>query len=120
MANEITFTASLAATKSGVTVTTGSQSAQATMAGDQMITNVQAVGTDAEALLLGDVSSLGFVFVRNLDATNFVELSLESDGSSPFAKLLAGEFAVFPAATATMYAIADTAGCNVQVVAVER
>lgn len=121
MANEVTVNTTLNATKSGVTVNTGGQSKLVDMDGDQMLTNVQTIGTSAEALVIGDIASLGWIFVRNLDAANFVELALDSAVSTQvFAKLLAGEWALFPAKTGTMYAKADTAECNIQVVAIER
>ena len=119
MANEIQVSASLSASKGGVSVN-NSASRSATMAGDQMISNVQIIGTAAEALVLGDVSTIGYVFLKNMDATNFVEIALDSGVSTQkFAKLLAGDFAIFPASTATMYAKADTANVNLVVQAIE-
>jgi hypothetical protein len=105
-------------TKSGAT-SAGSRNTTLTMAGDQHLSNVQVVGTSWEAIQIGDVSTIGYVYARNQDATNFVQLALANDGSGIFAKLIAGDVAIFPAQTATMYAKADTANCNVHFVVIE-
>ena len=119
MANEINVACSLSGSKGGATVT-ASGTKTADMAGDQMITNVQIVGTSAEALVLGDVSTIGYVMLKNLDATNFIEVALDSGVSTQkFAKLLAGDIMLFKASTATMYVKADSGACNLQVTAVE-
>jgi hypothetical protein len=44
---------------------------------------------------------------------------VDAAGTENFAKLLAGQFMLFPAATATMYAKANTQACNVFICAVE-
>lgn len=121
MANEISISAQLSANKSSTQVASGSQSKSVDMAGDQMIANVQIIGTSAEALSLVDVTVGGYLFVRNMDATNFVQLALDSAVATQiFAKLKPSEFCLFrPPAGATIYAKADTANCNLQVVAVE-
>ncbi len=121
MANEISISASLTCTKSSVTVASGGQSKSVDLAGDQMLANVQIVGTSAEAIQMADVTVGGYMFIRNMDATNFVQLALDSAVATQiFAKLKPGEFALFrPPTGATIYAKADTANCNCQVVAVE-
>jgi hypothetical protein len=123
MANEISASAQLSATKNGVTLNNSvglTVQASKDMAGDQMTQNVQIVGTSAEALDVGDVSTIGYVLLKNLDTTNFVQIALDSGVSTQiFAKLRAGDVALFPAATATIYAKADTANCNLLVMALE-
>lgn len=119
MASEISAAVSLNASKGGATVT-ASGTKTADMAGDQMITNVQAVGTSAEALVVGDVSTIGYVLIKNLDATNYVEIGLDSGVSTQvFGKLLAGDIMLLKASTATMYVKANTASCNIAVTVVE-
>ncbi len=83
-----------------------------------MISNVQAVGTSNEALLLGDVVPTGWMFVKNLDSTNFVEVFLDNANAELAAKLLPGEFCLLKPGAA-IYARADTAGCDCQVIAIE-
>ena len=118
MAREITASASLTASKGGASV---SASAAITndMAGDQMLTNVQNIGTSAEALVLGDITTIGFLFVKNLDATNYVEVDSVNTLDEFPQKLLPGEFVLLKPQTTTIYAKANTAACNVLVQAVE-
>lgn len=115
MASEIQVSATLNASKNGASIA-GSGSKVIDMSGDQMLSNVQIVGTSAEAILVGDVSTIGYVYLKNMDSTNFVEIALDSGVSTQkFAKLLAGQIALFPASTATLYAKADTASVNLYV-----
>lgn len=109
MANEINVSVSLTASKGGAAIqSTGSRTAD--MAGVEMITNVQAVGTAAEAIVVGDIGTPGYCLLKNLDATNYVEIALDSGVTTQvFAKLMPGDVALFPAKTATMYAKANTA-----------
>lgn len=118
MANEILAQISLTCTKNGVTLDQ-SLSLTKDMAGDEMTQNVQIIGTSAEAIALGDVSTIGYILFKNLDATNYVDLSMVSDGSVPFSKLLAGDFAMIKAASATIYAKANTAAIKLLVFAIE-
>ena len=123
MANEIAASCALSATKNSASVSataTISGTSSTTMSGDQMIANVQIIGTAAEAITVGDVSTIGYVMFKNMDSTNFVQLALDSGVSTQiFAKLLPGDFTIIKAATATMYAKADTANVNLFVMAIE-
>ena len=87
------------------------------VAGTQWLDNVQSVGTTEEALVIADVAAGGYVYVQNMDPTNFVSIRQASAGTN-FIKLLAGEFCLFrlsPDSTAP-FIIADTAACNVRTV----
>ena len=119
MANEIIASASLGSSKNGANISANATKT-ADMAGDQMIGTVQIIGTAAEAISLGDVSTIGYIFLKNMDATNFVQIALDSGVSTAiFAKLLAGDITLVKAATATLYAKADTANVNLLVAATE-
>lgn len=122
MANEIQLSVNLVASKGGASVS-GSASQVSTMAGDQMLTNVQIIGTSSEAIILGDSTTIGYVFFKNMDATNFVSISALATAvaSTSFAKLLPGDCALIKAVgnPPTLTAIADTASVNLLVVAVE-
>ena len=118
MANEITVQVTLSATKSGATVT-GTCQLSENMAGGQFISNVQIVGTSNEALTLGDVSTIGYVFCKNLDEVNYIEVSLDTAQAQLVAKLLPGECCLFKPGTITLYAKANTDPVNLQVVALE-
>jgi len=118
MANEISVSISLTASKNGAT-NVASASNTITMAGDQMITNVQTIGTSSETLALGDVSTLGYLFIKNLDATNFILVDYVDTMDAFTQKLLAGESILLKPVGTTIYAFANTAPCNVLVVALE-
>lgn len=129
MANEISTTATLTCTKSGATVT-GSSTLQINLAGAGKFANVQAIGNAADELLVFPADlvteGVGYIWLKNLDPTNYIELSMGTGGSfagSRFAKLKAGETAMFrtfkaAAQDPAIYAQAATASCNLQIVAV--
>jgi hypothetical protein len=80
----------------------------------------QDVGTSWEALDIGACSPADWVLVKNIDATNFVQLATSNGGTGIFAKIAPGRAAIFPAEpTATYYVKADTAACRALVVVVE-
>lgn len=75
---------------------------------------VVAVGTAEENMPVGDVSTLGWVFVRNLDDVNYVTWGPDSSGMVAIGRLEPGEFAIFrlePGVTLRWQA--NTASCNV-------
>lgn len=118
MADEIQIATSLSVNVNGTQIS-GSTSKSITMAGTLKSGTTQAVGTTTEALDFGDISNIGYVYLKNNDATNFVMVGITSPVSSSNAMitLLAGESAAFPTRLETIYAIADTASCNVEVIA---
>lgn len=74
---------------------------------------IQNVGTSAENLSVGEISSEGWAFFRNMDATNFVEIGWDATGFQSAFKLLAGDVAVVPLnPSRTWQAKADTAAVN--------
>jgi hypothetical protein len=121
MANETSVSVSISVTKSGASVS-ASASKTLNMSGNEMVMATQTIGfAAAELLNLADVSTLGFLYVKNLDETNFVQLGLDTLVSTKiFAKLLAGEFCLIPMPTAAIYGLADTADVLIQIVGVER
>lgn len=86
------------------------QSAQGAMSG---IVNI---GTSEEDLDLSELSTPGYAFLRNLDATNFVTIGPKSGGVMvSMIKLLPGEIAIFRlAGSVTLRAVADTAAVELQ------
>lgn len=121
MANEIALTAALSITKSGVTISGAVTGKAITQSGDQSIGNIQIIGTSSEAITIGDVVTIGYIYFKNLDATNFVSIHDVSPAVAGAASitLKAGECAVIPTRTTAWYAIADTADVNLHVVAIE-
>lgn len=115
MANELSLTISLSEVKNNIT-TERSFSDQFDVAGDALISAVQNIGTADETLSLGDVSAIGFIFLRNADATNYVEIGYTS--GTYFGKLLAGEYCVLRAGAGltAIHAKANTAAINLDYV----
>ena len=121
MANEISVTTTLTATKGGTTVT-GSQIKQITLTGVQLWANSQDIGTSPEQIAYpGDLTTEGitYLYFKNQDSTNYLEIALDNF-TNIFLKLLAGEAAIVRSHTAspTHYARANTAACDLYIVAV--
>jgi hypothetical protein len=117
MANEIKITAGLRAANGNLNILVPSSTIQL----DQTTARgggpgTVDVGTTEETIDFGDIAA-GFVHLRNLDETNFVEVGFSAGVYGM--KLTAGSVAVFPKLTsATVYVKADTAGIKLQVTAV--
>lgn len=75
---------------------------------------IQQIPTAGTTLNFGSVVSVASFAVENLDAANYVELSMNSDFTKPFAKILAGKSHPNPQATGqTVFAKANTAAVYV-------
>ncbi len=115
MASEISVSVSLTFSKGGASISK-SDSKLVDVTGDAFSHEVQSIPTSNTALVEGAaVGTPGYVYIKNLDATNFVTVGITA---SYTIKLLAGEFALFRAASA-IYALADTASCLVEYVIIE-
>lgn len=118
MANEVQVSAGLSVSKSGISLgVSGAKSI--TQAGNANTGTVQNIGTSAEALSVGDVSTIGYLLIKNQDATNFVEVDSANTFDAFPQKLLPGEFVLLKPQTATIYLKADTDPVDVYFVAVE-
>lgn len=121
MSNEIKLTVNLKVTNGDYkgSLPMGQLSLDQTTQGAQ--SGIQNVGTTAEDLDVGDVSTPGILVMRNLDTTNFVEIG--KDVSSSFEKIgrmkPGDPFVMRVAAGVTLQLKADTAACNVQVMLLE-
>lgn len=76
------------------------------------------VGTSDEAFTMGsDITAAGWVYLQNLDPTNYVEFGPTSGGAIvKLIKLMPGESAVFRmAGSVTLRGIANTGACRVAV-----
>lgn len=83
------------------------------VSGTNYVRNVQAVGTAEEALILGDVGTLGYILMKNLDATNYVEYQ-SGTGVAAAIKLKAGDVALFRAGSAAPFVKANTSTVNIE------
>lgn len=114
MANEIRTQISQSLTNGNLTdsVSLSFQTDQATAASAG---GVQIVGTSAEALNLGDVSSVGPMVLINLDATNYVEFGIDSSGFVPIGRIEPGEAAMYqPSSGTTPYVRANTGNVTIR------
>jgi hypothetical protein len=121
MANEGTATASLKVVKgTGDALWNFNESFSDLfdVSGTEAICNIQIVGTTTEAIQLGDVTTAGLFVAKNLDTTNYVEFTVESDGTSCLAKLKAGEICLFRCSAAP-YGKANTAAVRIKYLLIE-
>lgn len=119
MANEIYSSLTLRASKNGAKVSF-SESFRADMANNEMIQSTQVIGTTAEEINIGDIAAdMAAVVIKNLDATNYIEIGGDSGLTVFKIKLMPGQFCIFRPTNLSIYAKANTADVRVQVVAIE-
>ena len=125
MANEIEISVSINASKGGMSVSRA-ESFKVNMTGDSMTHSVQEIPTSAEVLVEADaLGTAGWCFLKNLDSTNFVEFGRFGVDAADenLIKLKPGESCLFRVSDEgsddTVYAIADTAACNVEYILLE-
>lgn len=121
MANEGTATASLKVVKgtgNALFNYSVSHSKIFDVSGTEVADTIYSIGTSAEAVPLGDIGTAGYLWAQNLDTTNYVTLSVETDGTSALVRLNAGDVALFRCAGAP-YAMANTAACRVRFLVIE-
>jgi hypothetical protein len=94
---------------------------QVNQVGTHFTSEVQDIGTTAEALDVGpDIGTIGFLLIRNLDETNFVEIGSDNAVANNVAVILAGQAVpIKPKSGVTLYGKADTATVKVQFLAIE-
>ena len=117
MANEIRMDASLTIETTNLRETYSPGSISIDMASSKGDGGVQEIGTASagEAINVVDVSVGGMFFARNIDATNYVEVGVQTGGTFyPFLKLLPGEYTVGRLGTIAPFARANTANVDVQ------
>ena len=123
MANEITITGSLVLNRSTDPKYSDSMKfsgIQSDQAGDAYVAGSQTIEhTDDEALAKGEIGTIGFFMLKNLDPTDFVTIGI-SDGGTKIIKVLAGH-SVGPVyvETANLWVQADTSSCVVEYLLIE-
>ena len=76
------------------------------------------VGTAEESVTFGELSTLGWVFIENLDDTNYVQWGFSTGVYG--GRMEAGEPALFRLnPSSTLYLKANTAACKVNIYALE-
>lgn len=122
MANEITVTAKLAASKGGTSASNATQSFNIDMAGSQVYHANPDITTTAALLSVSPVDSTAryHLFIRNTDSTNEVLLSFNGGSTWPIVILPGKSMGpITVAASQTLWLDAQIATCNCEVVAVE-
>ena len=126
MADEIRVTAALSASKGGASIntvgSTGSSSFVDDMTGADMGSWTQTIGfaADEAVNIPGDIGTCKYLFVANLDATNYIELSYATGGSFVArVRVDPGGIALFRPTSTTIYAQANTGDCVCFFAAVE-
>ncbi len=104
-------------TKGTASANTPAQAISVDVAGTHTSSGTQSIGTGDETVALIDVATVGYVFLKNTDATNFITVG--PDGSSYPIKLKPGEFVVVRWNAAAIHAKADTATCILQYMIIE-
>lgn len=120
MAQEITATGSLSFTKGNMAsaIALGDTSKKFDVTGQHFVRSTQNIGTSAEAIAKGDIGTIGWAYVRNLDATNYCEL-LDATSGNVFIKLKPGEFFMGRLGCAAPAAKANSSAVNIEYVLVE-
>lgn len=118
MANEATVTTSLQFKKGSVDLTLNDAASTFDVSGTKYVRGVQNVGTSEEALDMGDITSPGWCYMRNLDSSNFVQIRAAT-GDTAFMRLNAGEHACFRLVATAPFAIADTSALDLEYMIVE-
>jgi len=125
MASELTVTHTSKFVKSGQSASFSNQSDRIDVTGSDYIESSQGIPITVWTLVAaGDIDvsgslNVGHVSIKNLDSTNYIELSADSGGTYPLIKLGAGQSCSFPSDTNTIYARADTAECKIEKLMIE-
>jgi hypothetical protein len=111
MADELTLSVNFSVTKDGAT-TSVRVSDTIDVSASPRASGVQSIGTAWEAINMGEVTSPGYFFYHNLDATNYIEFSADSGGANALGKAVTNDFGCFRVTSSAIYARANTAACK--------
>lgn len=114
MSAELNVAGSIQFSKGGAAVGRIFQSAFFDVSGTSGIQNEISVGITDETLALGDITTIGWVYMKNLDPTNFIIVG--SDGTLYPLKLKPGEPMFVRWNAAAIHVKANTAPCNMEYV----
>lgn len=115
MANELTINASIAYDDGTSVDGLDIVDFKVTLTSQKFAHIIQSVGTSEEAMILGEVTSLGFCIFKNLDPTNYVEVRTGTGGTK-IVLVSAGSVAMFAfgSGITAPFLIANTATCRVE------
>ena len=114
MANEITEQATVSVSKSGGGSLAGSGTYQADMTGNNVHSETYDVGTVEEEIDYGvDIGTPGGVMIKNLDATNYVQIGLTT--GVYVIRLMKGQSCLFrPDSGTSLFVKANSATVRIQ------
>lgn len=118
MSDEITINAFLSFTNGVRSDEFGETGLTFDMSGTDYVRKTQSVGTSEEALNIGEITTPGYILIRNRDATNFVSLRAATGGAN-CVKIKAGEIALFRLASTAPFVIADTSSVEIEYLLIE-
>lgn len=117
MANELRLSVSVSFEKGGASISK-TKSPSLDVTGDLFAHGVQNIGiVEEELTLVSGMGTLGYVYLHNLDATNFITAG--SVTAQLGIKIKPGEVAVFRTSGAGIFIKADTAACDVEYIIIE-
>lgn len=120
MANEISLSATLSLSKSGISLS-GQSNLSITQSGNNNIGAVQSIPTSSTTIAISGITTPGYVAFKNMSASNFISVGTITPCVAGTAQitLLPGEIAVIPTRLSAWYALADTATVDLLVVFLE-
>jgi hypothetical protein len=127
MASELNVSASLEYSKNGNEISKF-ETKTVNVTGTNFVQLNQSIGFDREEIIInggnafGDIGTAGYVLLKNLDATNYITLYMKAEDTwLPFAKLNAGEIALFRVANDVydVWAQANAAACELEITMIE-
>lgn len=123
MSDEITISCSLKLANGDLKESRSASNIYVDQTTQKSIGGVQSIGTTEEAVTVGDLTAAGFIYIRNLDATNYVEIGVKPGLTFyPVAQLEVGDPpAIFKVASGvTLYARANTNPVNIDKLILDR
>lgn len=120
MANVISFGANLGLSGTGIAIS-GNASGNANQVGTNVIEETAALSVTTSQISIGSVSTIGYLFVKNMDATNSVRIGLATPVTigNAAVQLQPNECCLIPTRQTVWYAIALAGTPEILVVAVE-
>ncbi len=122
MANEITVTTSLRWSKGGAAIS-GTASRTFDQVGEQAIESVQIIGASSEQVSLGDVTTVGYMLFKNMNAsggaTIHVSTLTPAVANTSNYSLTPGDAVAVIGSQVNWYAISSSGSSNLLVIAIE-
>lgn len=118
MAAEIIANVSLTITKNGFTVT-GSKAASKDMTGTEMQAGTQSTSTTTAQINVGGCDQIESILIINQDATNSVQIGLNTPLTQRCATIKPGSFIFLDSPPALLYALASAGTPDIWVVVCE-